>query len=378
MRTPIALLLLALPAVADALEDLDAALKHINALELDEAEGALGRVIAAEPDLVPAYVARARLRARRGDAHGAAEDALAACEKGRDLWQWAIDLAEGSEDYTLHGKACEGAYRKHGDRDHLSLAAESFMSAGDYGRAAKLFGEAAEEGPPAARLTARMHRGNLLSLSGDSEAGLKELDAVIAEAGRFVRAYQLRGRVKLRLGDVKGALADYEEAQRLNPRDSNGYLILGLAYYDVGDHKRALEAFDRAISAFAEVHRYTFLYRYLARRRIGDAAQTAIATKELVEYLGDQVTDDEWLAYLIRFLLGQVTVDALLEQAAKGAPDARRERLCEAHGYIGQMAMIEGDRQKTAEHFRKCLATKVGNFMEYSSSEMELRKLEKK
>ena len=372
-----ALLLLALPARADALDHLKEALRKIDALELEAAEREIGEAIALEPALTAAYVARARLRARLENPDGAAKDALKACELGEDLWSWAVELARAVPDFALTAQAAEGAYRKHGRQDDLRAAADAFAAVGDFRKSIDLYGTLIESGPENWRAESRMNRGNLLSLAGDHAAGLKELDAVLEADPKDVRTLQVRGRVKLRAGDAKGALADYELAQRLNAGEPSAYLILGLAYYDVGDYTRAATTLERA-TAFSGAHRYTHLYLFLARCRTGVPANRLRAKRELMGYLEARSTQDDWFAALGGFLIGNVSEKELLELAQKAPGDQKREQACEAWGYIGQMAMIEGDADKAVDCFRKVIDTKVGAFMEYGSADMELRRIGKR
>jgi len=222
-----------------------------------------------------------------------------------------------------------------------------------------------------------MDRGFLLSLNGDHKAALAALDGLLGDAPRYVRAYQLRGRVKLRKGDIKGALQDYETAKTINSGHPSAYLILGLAYYDVGDYKKAIEAFERA-TAFSNAHEYTHLYLCLARSRTGVPAERLKAMRELMKFLESRKEQNDWFAALGGYLIGNVSEEQLLKAARQGGKDQQRERLCEAWGYIGQRAMIAGERDRAVERFEKCLATKVGSFMEYGSAHMELRRIGKR
>ena len=49
------------------------------------------------------------------------------------------------------------------------------------------------------------------------------------------------------LGDYKKAIADFNDAIRLEPANAEYYFKRGLAYQQLGDHKRASESFSAAI-----------------------------------------------------------------------------------------------------------------------------------
>lgn len=372
-----ALLFFVLPAQVDGVAALKEAQKKLEELDLEAAEAAIGKAIEAHPELAAVYIARARLRKHRDDLQGACEDVLRACELGEQEWKWAASLASAAKDYRRTGLACVGLYAQHKKTDDLELAAESFASAGDFKRAAELFGELIQAVPKDEQPIYRMDRGNLLSLQGDHKAGLKELDIAIRTAPKLIRAYQLRGRVKLRAGAIKAGVADYKTAAKLNAGDASSYLILGLAYYDTGNWQEAVNAFTRA-TAFRNTRPYTYLYLFLARCRTGVPANRLRAKKELIGYLEGLSNDEDWFAHLGRFLVGEIDEQALLKRARAGGKDEQREKLCEAMAYIGQKAMIAGDAKKAQACFKKVIETRVGSYMEYSTSDMELRRIGKR
>ena len=88
-------------------------------------------------------------------------------------------------------------------------------------------------------------------------------------------AYNNRGLAKYELGDKKGAIADYNEAIRINPNFAKAYYNRGTAKYELGDKKGAIADFNEVIRlnpTFAPVYNN----RGVAKSELGDK-QGAIA-----------------------------------------------------------------------------------------------------
>jgi S1-C subfamily serine protease/tetratricopeptide (TPR) repeat protein len=65
---------------------------------------------------------------------------------------------------------------------------------------------------------------------------------------RAAYVYNIRATIKLRSGDIKGAIADLDRAININPKYSEPYLTRGLLRSELGDPKGAIADVDRAIN----------------------------------------------------------------------------------------------------------------------------------
>jgi len=85
-----------------------------------------------------------------------------------------------------------------------------------------------------------------LEVQGRFEEAIAEYDMAISSNPGFAPAYNNRGGVYGRLGDVQLAIEDFDEAIRLDPQYALAYFNRGLAYNAIGDTARANADFARA------------------------------------------------------------------------------------------------------------------------------------
>ncbi len=90
-------------------------------------------------------------------------------------------------------------------------------------------------------------RGDRRASTGDLSRALADYDEAIRLDPRYPHAYNYRGMVYAFRGDADRAFADYDEAIRLAPRYAHAYLNRGNAWLAKGDPDAAIADFDEAI-----------------------------------------------------------------------------------------------------------------------------------
>ncbi len=65
----------------------------------------------------------------------------------------------------------------------------------------------------------------------------------VAAAGQAINPLIASGLVNLQKGDVKAAIKSFDDAIRENPKDVQGYIILGQTYMHLKDFNRAVDTF---------------------------------------------------------------------------------------------------------------------------------------
>jgi tetratricopeptide (TPR) repeat protein len=91
---------------------------------------------------------------------------------------------------------------------------------------------------------------------------------------RLAAAYDSRGIAYASKGDYDRAIADFNEAIRLDPKSANAYSNRGNAYNDKGDHERAIADLNEAIRLdpkFADAYNNRCWARFLMGRDLDQA-----------------------------------------------------------------------------------------------------------
>ena len=155
-------------------------------------------------------------------------------------------------------------------------------------------------------------------------------------------------------GDLDGALADYNRAIELNPKDAATYYNRADLFFSIRKWDAALEDYNRFFELSKEDQEYPRLYVWLILARTG---QTDAANKELADYLQQRGNTADWFSAVASYLLGRIS-DADLLAAAKSS-DKKKEtgQMCEAWFYIGMKKLIGGDKSGAQDCFNKSLAT---------------------
>ena len=148
-------------------------------------------------------------------------------------------------------------------------------------------------------------------------------------------AYEGRGRIALRHGDWRRAIADFDEAIHLNPNRASLYRDRALARRQNGDLELAIEDYDEAI-AHDPRHAAPYHQRGLALAAAGDLDRAILSynTAVRLDPSDAQPRLDRGLAFLARGQANEARADfeaALALPAGKDARthDAARAKLAE-------------------------------------------------
>src|SRR5262245_48317152 len=101
--------------------------------------------------------------------------------------------------------------------------------------------------PQTNRGIAFLHRGIAWRKKGELDRAIADYNEAIRLNPKDDLAYSSRGSAWAAKGDLDRAIADFNEAIRLDPKDADTYLQRGLAWKEKGDLVRANADFDQAI-----------------------------------------------------------------------------------------------------------------------------------
>lgn len=296
-----------------------------------------------------AYINRGTLRLDNGDVDGAMADYNQAI---------AID--------PKHANAYNGRGNAYQDK-------------GDVDRAMADYNQAVAIDPKHAN--AYNGRGNAYQRKGDIDRAIADYDQAIALDPRLVRAYGNRGNAFQRKGDIERAIADYNQAIAIDPRLATAYNARGNAYRSKGELDRALADYNQATTADPKYARAYFSRGRLAldagtpAKAINDLAQCnqldpqyaywalwleiAVRRSNLPSRLAAAsrpIDMTKWPAQIIRLYLGQDTPEAVLTAADSGDAGTRKNQLCEARFYVGELALQQGRKADGVRLFRLAAA----------------------
>jgi lipoprotein NlpI len=278
----------------------------------------------------------------------------------------------------------------------MSLAAMDKMSA----QLKTMVEDLRKGGPGSPRIVTAIQaesRVRLAALTADLDSGF---------LGPRLRAQTLvqRGIQRDRLGKADEALADYDEALRLvpddqealqaaaenafmradyararelgqrilqrTPADSDIHGTLGLTAYSSGDYQAAIGHWKAWLADDASRNRgYPALWLYLSNRHAGQDGAAAVQPYQ------SGLAAPEWPNQVVQWFAGTGSY----EQALKAARDNEGDpsRLCELYFYAGEKFLLDGDKAKAREYFRKSIDTGVVEFNEYLLAQRALAALGK-
>ncbi len=99
----------------------------------------------------------------------------------------------------------------------------------------------------AAKVAAYANRGNAYEKKGEYDRAIADYDQALRLDPKHANAYNGRGDAYNTKGEYDRAIADYDQALRLNPKDALAYIRRGNAYDNKGQYDRAIADLDQAI-----------------------------------------------------------------------------------------------------------------------------------
>ena len=244
------------------------------------------------------------------------------------------------------------------------------------------------------------NRGNAHAAKGDQAAAIADYDEAIKLEPKNAPALNNRGTARSEKGDTDAAIADFSAAIKLNPRFASAYFNRANAYAAKGEADRAIADYTAALK-----HNRRNVNAYIARGALylaGGAPAKAREDMKLAARLerknayavlwqdiaerrakhkgvldgGKGLKDVEmngWPAPLLLMFVGELKTDGVLVAADDPNPALKEAHTCEANFYSGQYALIQSNRDEAVKLFQAAAKECPRGFIEGIVAAAELK-----
>jgi tetratricopeptide (TPR) repeat protein len=165
-----------------------------------------------------------------------------------------IRLAFLQEDYAAVRTVARQIDTDALDAWSLYRIGEAFAKSGEHEVAIGYLSQAVALAPDHLRFRRQLGAAN--GEAGQFHAALAEYDAILAEDPTFEDAYNNRGFVRVQIGDIAEAEADFLAALRLNPNAEMALANVASLYFNTGRQAEARAYAERLVALFPEDLRY--------------------------------------------------------------------------------------------------------------------------
>jgi lipoprotein NlpI len=251
---------------------------------------------------------------------------------------------------------------------------------------------------PKGRASAYYNRGNAYAAKGEQLPAIADYDEAIKLDPKGSIALNNRGTAKSESGDLDGAIADFGEAITLNKKFASAYFNRANAYAAKGEADQAIEDYTAAIknnrrninayiargalylaiNSVANAHADVTHATRMARRNV-----YAVLWEDIVERRAKQkgvlakgtkgLDMKAWPAPVIRLFTGEIKQDAVLSAADNPNPTVKQAQSCEANFYGGQYALIADQREDAMKLFEAAAKDCPHGFLEGIAASAELK-----
>jgi lipoprotein NlpI len=248
----------------------------------------------------------------------------------------------------------------------LNTRGAVYVGKGDYDKAVHDLDEAIRLKPESA--TAYSNRGNAHSGNGEYDRAIQDFNQAIRLKPDDEAAYVGRATTYANKGEHNLAIRDYDHAIRLNPNAIYVSLWRAQVQFEIGRFSDAADALGKLVNAHPEFAEGP-LWLFLAQRRAGDTADDALKAHAKALDL------EKWPGPVIRFFLGQISLDAA--RAGALAPDAKTPRFqsCEAAFYVAELDLTSGRAKPAKAGFQHVIDSCSKSYVVVRIAKLELGRM---
>jgi lipoprotein NlpI len=254
---------------------------------------------------------------------------------------------------------------------------------------------------PKARTAAYFNRGNAYLSKGQHDQAIADFDEAIKLDPKNASAYNNRGNAKSEKGEADAAIEDFNAAIKANPRYASAYFNRANSYATKGDaaalkdYDTALKHNRRNVNAYIARGALLLASGATAKARIDMRQAAALDRKNAYAVLWHDIAERRakqkgvlaardatkgldmkaWPAPLVQLFSGESKIEAALAAAEAGDGAAKIAQVCEANFYGAEYALIEGRRDDAAKLFQTAATKCPHGFLEGIAAAAELKGL---
>jgi predicted Zn-dependent protease len=249
-----------------------------------------------------------------------------------------------------------------------------------------------------------LNRGNAWKAKGDYERAIADYNEATRLNPQYAHALNNRGNAWEAKGEYERAIADYNEAIRLNPQYAGAFSHRGDAWSGKGNYERAIADYNEAIRLNPQ-YAYAYFGRGIAHYYLGHLDTAAsdfgdssrldaknayspiwrglaqfhsgkadLARSEL-QHATQSFMKGEWPEPVMELLSGQINSSALLKAAENPDAKKRKDQVCEAHFYLGEYQLLNNRPSEALALLQEAEQECPKTFVEYRAAVAELKRL---
>ncbi|HLH96092.1 MAG TPA: hypothetical protein VKW08_13345 [Xanthobacteraceae bacterium] len=216
---------------------------------------------------------------------------------------------------------------------------------------------------------------NALELIAHEAVGLVPSACPLQKSGRgHIQAARLDGgpsglgwpRLQGSRTEYDDVIASYNQRLMLDPRDDDAYFRRGIANFYAGSIGESIADIEKAHELDPSYPYYPMWLGIIGGR------------SGMPSHLAEEVSHldmTKWPAPIIRLLLGQLAVSAVLAAADDPDTTVQAGQICEANFYIGQLDMLKSSVKEAEHRFRLAAIGCPQDFVEGPAARAELKAL---